>query len=470
MPSAVRHPLTAGAAFLGAGAIAASTLVAVPDMPVTSLHPPAAYSAAVNLLASGDALAAYQGLFQGVTANIGTLVDNADPGALLRQFLLNQLDSLATLAGGLGDTASGIAGAVFTEVPQLVQTAINQLAAGQISDAVGSLIKVPLAVVLPVGELLPALQEVLTKPLRNLANIIDSFTVDPLATTLLLSGFIAPLISTPGAIAAAVQDVFDAFGKSPAAVLDALIKAPATIIDGFLNGGYGPDLGPLVQPGVTVKAGGLLSSPGLVLQPDGTLLLTTGGPLSTLQQLIKQITAAITPTAPTPAAAAVSTAAVTTVPDGAQTVTLTTGDTPAPATGPATESAPGPAESDDAQGAAEGSAPVGSEVADGPTGSPAQTPVSADDEAAAEETEAADETDVDDTDAAETDADATETDAGEQESADNDGDQGPTGHDSTAGSSAGSSAGAHASSPADSGSDSASTKSDAGASKTDTAA
>lgn len=454
MPSAVRHPLTAGAAFLGASAIAASTLVVVPDVPVTPLHPPATYSAAVNLLASGDALAAYQKLFQGVSASIGTLVDNADPGALLRQFLLNQFDSLAVLADGIGDTASGIAGAVFTDVPQLVQTALNQFAAGQISDAVGTLIKVPLAVVLPVGDLLPALQEVLTKPLRNLANIIDSFTGDLLGTTLLLSGFIAPLISTPGAIAAAVQDVFDAFGKSPAAVLDALIKAPATIIDGFLNGGYGPDLGPLVQPGVTVKAGGLLSSNELTLQPDGSLFVKTGGPLGAFQQLIKQIATAITPAAPT---AAASTAAVTSVPDVAPTVTLTTGDAPTAATGPAAAPATSPSVSDEADNALEDSTPVESEGADGPTGSAEQTPASGDDDAAAEETEAAAETDAD-----ATETDAAETDAGEQESADGDSDQAPTGHDSTPASSAGSSAGAQTSTPADSGPDTSA--------KTDTAA
>jgi hypothetical protein len=338
MQAAVRRPLAAGAAFVGASMIATSTIAPMPDVSLSAIHPPAAYTAAVDLLASSDVLAAYEKLFQDAGAGIDTIVGNAAPGQLLSQFILNQFNSAATLAGGLGTTAAGITKALLTDVPELVQAVIKQLAAGQFSDAVDSLIKIPLAVVLPATDILPALHEVLTKPLTNLVKIIDSLTADPLAATLLISGFIAPLISTPAAIAVAVQNVVEAFGTSPAAVFDALLKAPAVIADGFLNGGYGPDLGGLVQPGLTVKAGGLLSTSGIVFLPDGTFFVKTGGPIAALQQLIKQITDAITPAAP--ATAAIATADVASLPAATPTtVTLaTTPTTEKPAAVPATGS------------------------------------------------------------------------------------------------------------------------------------
>ena len=369
MQAAVRRPLAAGAAFVGASVIAASTIAPMPDVSLSAIHPPAAYTAAVDLLASSDVLAAYEKLFQDAGAGIDTIVGNAAPGQLLSQFILNQLNSAATLAGGLGTTAAGITKALLTDVPELVQAAIKQLAAGQFSDAVDSLIKIPLTVVLPATDLLPALHEVLTKPLTNLVKIIDSLTADPLAATLLLSGFIAPLISTPAAIAVAVQNVVEAFGTSPAAVFDALLKAPAVIADGFLNGGYGPDLGGLVQPGLTVKAGGLLSTSGIVFLPDGTFFVKTGGPIAALQQLIKQITDAITPAAP--ATAAITTADVASLPAATPTtVTLTTTPTTEkPAAEPATGSDAAPTEGpgNNVGGGAEDTAGAPAEV-DAPAG------------------------------------------------------------------------------------------------------
>jgi hypothetical protein len=343
MQAAVRRPLAAGAAFVGASVIAASTIAPMPDVSPSAIHPPATYTAAVDLLASSDVLAAYEKLFQDAGAGIDAIVGNAAPGQLLNQFLLNQLNSAATLANGLGTTAAGITKALLTDVPDLVQTAIKQLAAGHFSDAVDSLIKIPLAVVLPATDLLPALHDVLTKPLTNLVKIIDSLTADPLAATLLFSGFIAPLISTPAAIATAVQNVVEAFGKSPSAVFDALLKAPAVIIDGILNGGYGPDLGGLVQPGLTVKAGGLLSSSGIIFLPDGTFFVKTGGPIAALQQLIKQITDAITPAAPV--TAAITTADVASLPAATPTTVTLTTEKPAAESG--TESDTTPAESED---------------------------------------------------------------------------------------------------------------------------
>jgi hypothetical protein len=61
-------------------------------------------------------------------------------------------------------------------------------------------------------------------------------------------GLTGPLISGPGSIGTALQDVVDSLGSGNfAGVINQLIGAPATVIDGFVNGGYGPDLFPLVS-------------------------------------------------------------------------------------------------------------------------------------------------------------------------------------------------------------------------------
>jgi hypothetical protein len=68
-------------------------------------------------------------------------------------------------------------------------------------------------------------------------------TAEDVATVLLLS-LNGPLISGPGSIGTALQNIVDADGLSNI-LIATLLGAPSTIIDGFVNGGYGPDLAPL---------------------------------------------------------------------------------------------------------------------------------------------------------------------------------------------------------------------------------
>ncbi|WP_029113607.1 hypothetical protein [Mycobacterium sp. URHB0044] len=336
MQVAVRPHVTAGVALVGASLIAASTISPMPDIHLPEVHLPAIHTANVHLAALVNPLEVYAQVFQDALANAGTLADNALPGQLLKQLIANQVSSAATLAAAVQTTGGDIATALTTQVPQLLQTAVTQLAAGNVSGAVNSLLQGPLAVVLPAVDLLPALQTILTKPLQNLVNVVNSFTSDPLATELLLSGFIAPLISTPAAAAVAFQNVLSAVGTlNPVAVASAILAAPAVVADGLLNGGYGPDLGALVSPGLTVKAGGLLSSPGLVFNDDGSFFVNTGGPLAALQQVLQKIATAIAP--PAPATAQVAKTDIASVPSaGAATLTLSTPSIPAKAT-PSTE-------------------------------------------------------------------------------------------------------------------------------------
>ena len=338
MQVAVRPRLTAGVALVGASLVVASTVAPVPDVHLPELHLPSIRTAEVDLAAAVNPLEVYSKVLQDALANIGTLTENTHPGQVLSQVLANQLGGVATIGTALGASGGAIGGAL-AQVPALAQTAIGQLAAGNVSGAADSLAQIPLALGLPIVDLVPALEQLLTKPLETLVNVVNAFTSDTLGTELILSGFIGPLISTPAAAATAVQNVIGAVGTgNPVAVVGALLGAPATVADGLLNGGFGPDLGPLVGSPFPVKAGGLLSSPNLVFNPDGTVFLNTGGPVAALQQVLQKIATALAPEAAVKAAqpdvASIPSAAAT-------TVTLTTGSTAAspPAnTTPAAES------------------------------------------------------------------------------------------------------------------------------------
>jgi hypothetical protein len=328
MQVAARRPsFAAGVALVGASAIIASAVTPTPDIHLPNIEIPAAVHAAnVQLAALANPLEVYAKVFQTAFDNINTLAQNTVPGQLLGQLITNQITSGTALFNGLATAGGGIANQVG-QVPAELTTAVGQLAAGNVEGAVNTLLTVPLAVLSPALNLLPVLGQVLTQPLTNLVKVINKFTADPLGTLLAVSGLIAPIISIPASIATAVQNVLSAVGTGDLGkVANALLSAPATVIDGALNGGYGPDLGAILNLGLPVKAGGLLSSATVVTNPDGSFYVNTGGPLYSLQQIIKMITDAITPAAATPVAA---TAAIAALPaTDPTTVTLTTATAP----------------------------------------------------------------------------------------------------------------------------------------------
>lgn len=115
------------------------------------------------------------------------------------------------------------------------------------------------------------------------------------ALPLLALGLAGPLISGPGAIGAATQDLVDAFASfDPVEIADSFIAAPQTVIDGFVNGGYGPDLGDLVgdllpippQALGTVLSGGLINAQQVAGFPFD---VTLPGTFATLRTLVEQI-------------------------------------------------------------------------------------------------------------------------------------------------------------------------------------
>lgn len=371
MQAAVRRPhVAAGVAFVGASVIAAAAVTPMPEIHLPDVQLPSIHVAEVNLAALANPLEVYAQVFQTALTNTNTLIENTVPGQLLNQILQNQVGSAATLLSGLSTAGGGIAAAA-TQVPAALATAVNQLTAGNVEGAVNTLLGIPLNVIAPATGLLPVLQTVLTQPLTNLVNVVNAFTKDAQSTLLAVSGFIAPLISTPAAAAVAIQNVINAVGTGDlGAVANAVLTAPATIVDGLLNGGYGPNLGPLAGlpegSGVIVKAGGLLSSSQITVDGNGNLVVTTGGPFAALQQVLKMITQAIKPPAPTTTITSLPTAAAATI--TLTTAPATTTDTTTPAA-----SADKPAVTDKTP-STPASTKDGSESTSAPTDSTTNTP------------------------------------------------------------------------------------------------
>lgn len=298
MQRAVRSSVTASVAFLGAGVIAASPIAP----PVSHIHLPAVHFDA-SLAAAVSPIDTYREVFEAARTNLQALVDAADPGEVLKQIVANQVASFSALGTALNASGGELFTALTKTSPDLLKTVLTSLAAGNVEAATNALLTVPVAVGLPLINLLPAVEQFVTQPVQNLINVAGVFR-DPLQDGLYVVGLLGPVISGLGAAGAATQNVIDAVRTGdPRQVVNAILTGPATILDGVLNGGFGPDLGPLVSPGLSVLAGGLLSASGISIGPDGGIILNAAGPISTLQTLAHQIAAALKPAANTTAAA-----------------------------------------------------------------------------------------------------------------------------------------------------------------------
>jgi hypothetical protein len=280
MQAAVRPYLTAGITLIGASVIAVAPIAP----PLPEIEVPAVRSEAVTLTAS--ALPAYAELLNNTLTNTGVLANDLfEEGIapILRQIVVNQLTNVQGLASALHDSleASNPFG-----LPALLQTALNQLASGQIQAATETIASGAIQLAFP---FLPSL----LAPLNNFVAVVDL-----LPDIALLGGIgaISPPLALLQSTGAAAQAVAGAIGGGDiSAAINAIIAAPAVMLDGLLNG-YAP-----------TQTGGLLT-PSL-------------GTVSILINIRDMILNAITPTAM--AATATTTDAVTaTTTEAARTVTL----------------------------------------------------------------------------------------------------------------------------------------------------
>lgn len=293
MQVAIRSYLVAGISAVAVSAIALSPVNAPSDLQIAHITAPA-----ISLAASP--IDTYAAVLQAAIANSGELLDAflADPAPVITQVANNQIASFGLLAETFGTYAQTTLGVVTTVVPALLQQATAQLLAGNVEGAINSLQSAGLATLGPILELPAPITAVLNQPIQNLLNVMTALT-SPEAIGIIGLGLIGPGVSTIGATGAAIQNVIDAVsGGDLTEVFNAIATGPATIADGFLNGGYGPNLGALagLPPVVTVLAGGILSP-----TPTPGLTFTAPGPIAAFNEIKSIVAGALAPVVEAPA-------------------------------------------------------------------------------------------------------------------------------------------------------------------------
>jgi len=305
----------------------------------------AAVQDVVDQLGGGDIAA----LINALIGAPATLIDGVVNGGFGPNVgtLLGFPDFINVLVGGLinpgGLDLSGIIlpGAIPT-VQALITQLIGALGGGGIMAAGATPLALPVGTEGQIEAAVNALVfNLVASPIVTVAGLLGSLLApvlgEEVAAGLPLAalGLFGPLISGTGAGGTALQDIVDSLGSGDfAGILSTLVGAPATLIDGVVNGGYGPDLSPLVADQVagvlsealgvpipaeaigTVVSGGLINEFDLLnALPIPPLNVKLPGTFPTLQGLVTQILGAL------PGAQALSAAAP------AQTLSVNSVDT-----------------------------------------------------------------------------------------------------------------------------------------------
>ncbi|PEG57314.1 hypothetical protein CQY21_27975 [Mycolicibacterium boenickei] len=175
---------------------------------------------------------------------------------MLTQIIANQIHGLGALAQAGNSLATGLANAFSLEnpsgVPAILQTAADQIAAGQFEDgfitALSSVVFLGLPIIMGASQAWPALSQ----PFKNLGNLVDGSLFPVLMGVGL--GMIAPfepLLREAGTrLEVAVSAIKD---MDPVTLASTVINAPAALTGAFLNGYMDPEFNYLYP--------GLLSAP-----------------------------------------------------------------------------------------------------------------------------------------------------------------------------------------------------------------
>ena len=254
MQVAVRSYLAAGIATVGASAIVLSPVS--PVVPRDMHLPPVEVSIPVELAAAVNPIQAYLDLVNNTVKNLSSVGQTIlqDPAPILRQILTNQFSSAGELLSALQQAGGQLLDNVTTIVPQQLQEALANLAAGNIVGVGQNVVNIITQPVLfPALTLLPAIQSFLEQPVANLLAVTQQFTT---IAALGGIGLLEPLVSTVNATAQAIQNIVDAAkGLDPVGAVSAIVAVPAIVANGLLNG-FGFD-GGVLSPGLGL-AGALL--------------------------------------------------------------------------------------------------------------------------------------------------------------------------------------------------------------------
>jgi hypothetical protein len=234
---------------------------------------PVYHVGAIDLAAKrASVLRAYTEVLMQAGENTGQLVGSyiRDPAPIVGQIARNLLGTGQDFGRAVSDALSRSVDALRNDVPPLLKQAREQFQSGDVSGGVDSLLAALVAPLTPFNEVGGAIAAALGQPFASIGRVVTALAQPEFVVGAVLS-VLGPVISTVGATGVAIQHIFDAVGggnaseqlavgtKAPGALIRALAVAPATILDGLLNGGYGPDLSPLLgRPASTEEAAALI--------------------------------------------------------------------------------------------------------------------------------------------------------------------------------------------------------------------
>ncbi len=272
----------------------------------------------------------------------GTLIDGVVNGGYGPDLdaLLTGLSPIPVVAGGLLRGALPLGTVVgtfpnlklilpgtFPTLQGLVETLFGLLNPAQMSTVSSLAVATPADTTVEdgVNKLLFAATAATLRIVTLVAPLLEPILGDEAATFLALGtvGLLGPLISGTGAVGTALQNIVNSDGIE--GLVTALIGAPGTITDGVVNGGYGPNLLPLLPalslvPGANAAfAPGLIQNPGFIygvlpggigLKPNATgLSLLPPGTIAVLQGLVERVFSAL------PSAESINTTALKSQPE-----------------------------------------------------------------------------------------------------------------------------------------------------------
>lgn len=253
MNLALRPYATAGIALVGASVIAATPLAPPPAAIESAMARTS--SAAVELTAAVDPIAAWAGLFTHTPESIlalGNLIAE-NPAPILAQIAANWSGYGQTLGTALQTAGTGLSNYLTTQLPTALQTFADQMMSGDTQGAAQTFSGAILGLAFGIGF-----------PMLNVLSIPADITQNFANAIATLPGFAGPVISaglgalmtltgTTLATGVSAQAVVDAFKSGdPLGAVNALAAMPATIADALLNGYASPDGG--LYPGLLTVA------------------------------------------------------------------------------------------------------------------------------------------------------------------------------------------------------------------------
>ncbi len=247
MNLALRPYATAGIALVGASVIAATPLAPPPAAIESAMARTS--SAAVELTAAVDPIAAWAGLFTHTPENLvalGKLIAE-NPAPILGQMVTNWTGYAQTYGTALQAAGTGLNTFLTTQLPTLLQKFSNQLTAGDMQGAAATFSDVINDLAYGAGFPMLNVFSIPVDITQNLANAVA--TMGPSFMGVVASLGITVLSTVNGISAAtgnSAQEVVDAvIDGDPLGAFDALAATPAIVSDALINGYKDPIKGSL---------------------------------------------------------------------------------------------------------------------------------------------------------------------------------------------------------------------------------